>query len=110
MITANYFITSVSTCLCGIALTELRLRLGLVTAGICNLCISASLAEFLSAYPTLVVNQNDSKHFDGNAMVSNSWTGLAPVVNITGLPVSLLDLFMEKDRKLTNSSFFAVSM
>ncbi|KAL6824596.1 amino acid/polyamine transporter I [Trichoderma sp. SZMC 28015] len=25
---------------------------GLVTAGICNLCIAASLAEFLSAYPT----------------------------------------------------------
>jgi amino acid permease (GABA permease) len=25
---------------------------GLVTAGICNLCLSASLAEFLSAYPT----------------------------------------------------------
>ncbi|KAJ5594489.1 uncharacterized protein N7459_000697 [Penicillium hispanicum] len=25
---------------------------GLVTAGICNLCMSASLAEFLSAYPT----------------------------------------------------------
>jgi hypothetical protein len=27
---------------------------GLVTAGICNLCIASSLAEFLSAYPTLV--------------------------------------------------------
>jgi hypothetical protein len=27
---------------------------GLITAGICNLCIAASLAEFLSAYPTLV--------------------------------------------------------
>lgn len=26
---------------------------GLVTAGICNLCLSASLAEFLSAYPTV---------------------------------------------------------
>jgi amino acid transporter len=25
---------------------------GLVTAGICNLCLAASLAEFLSAYPT----------------------------------------------------------
>ena len=25
---------------------------GLVTAGVCNLCIAASLAEFLSAYPT----------------------------------------------------------
>lgn len=25
---------------------------GLVTAGICNLCMAASLAEFLSAYPT----------------------------------------------------------
>ncbi|KAH8431478.1 uncharacterized protein LDX57_009141 [Aspergillus melleus] len=25
---------------------------GLVTAGTCNLCIAASLAEFLSAYPT----------------------------------------------------------
>ncbi|PWY92687.1 amino acid permease [Aspergillus heteromorphus CBS 117.55] len=25
---------------------------GLITAGICNLCMSASLAEFLSAYPT----------------------------------------------------------
>jgi amino acid permease len=25
---------------------------GLITAGICNLCIAASLAEFLSAYPT----------------------------------------------------------
>lgn len=25
---------------------------GLVTAGVCNLCLSASLAEFLSAYPT----------------------------------------------------------
>lgn len=27
---------------------------GLVTAGICNLSIAASLAEFLSAYPTYV--------------------------------------------------------
>lgn len=27
---------------------------GLVTAGICNLCIAASLAEFLSAYPSYV--------------------------------------------------------
>jgi len=26
---------------------------GLVTAGICNLCLAASLAEFLSAYPTV---------------------------------------------------------
>jgi len=25
---------------------------GLVTAGICNLCLATSLAEFLSAYPT----------------------------------------------------------
>ena len=25
---------------------------GLVTAGICDLCLAASLAEFLSAYPT----------------------------------------------------------
>jgi amino acid transporter len=25
---------------------------GLVTAGICNVCLAASLAEFLSAYPT----------------------------------------------------------
>ena len=31
---------------------------GLVTAGVCNLCLAASLAEFLSAYvvyPTLVL-------------------------------------------------------
>jgi amino acid permease len=26
---------------------------GLVTAGICNLCLASSLAEFLSAYPTV---------------------------------------------------------
>merc|ERR1712113_1071504 len=25
---------------------------GLITAGVCNLCLAASLAEFLSAYPT----------------------------------------------------------
>jgi len=25
---------------------------GLITAGICNLCLASSLAEFLSAYPT----------------------------------------------------------
>lgn len=25
---------------------------GLVTAGMCNLCLAASMAEFLSAYPT----------------------------------------------------------
>ncbi|KAH0262451.1 hypothetical protein KCU71_g20574, partial [Aureobasidium melanogenum] len=25
---------------------------GLITAGICNLCLAASLAEFLSAYPS----------------------------------------------------------
>jgi hypothetical protein len=29
--------------------------IGLVTAGICNLCIATSLAEFLSAYPTCVL-------------------------------------------------------
>jgi choline transport protein len=27
---------------------------GLVTAGVCNLCLAASLAEFLSAYPTVL--------------------------------------------------------
>ncbi|KAK4093951.1 hypothetical protein Purlil1_1442 [Purpureocillium lilacinum] len=31
---------------------ELTDHPGLVTAGVCNLCIAASLAEFLSAYPT----------------------------------------------------------
>lgn len=25
---------------------------GLITAGVCNLCLASSLAEFLSAYPT----------------------------------------------------------
>ena len=25
---------------------------GLITAGVCNLCLAVSLAEFLSAYPT----------------------------------------------------------
>lgn len=35
------------------ALASLMLmREGLITAGTCNLCIAASLAEFLSAYPT----------------------------------------------------------
>lgn len=28
------------------------LAIGLVTAGVCNLCLAASMAEFLSAYPT----------------------------------------------------------
>lgn len=47
---------------------------GLVTAGVCNLCLAASLAEFLSAWPTaggqyrkcnftfLIANEKISKH------------------------------------------------
>lgn len=35
-------------------LDEVNIVAGLITAGICNLCIATSLAEFLSAYPTLV--------------------------------------------------------
>ena len=31
-----------------------RYNAGLITAGVCNLCMAASLAEFLSAYPTFV--------------------------------------------------------
>jgi len=43
-------------CRIGVALVhgELTDHPGLVTAGVCNLCIAASLAEFLSAYPTCV--------------------------------------------------------
>lgn len=33
----------------------MMLLAGLFTAGFCNLCIAVSLAEFLSAYPTLVL-------------------------------------------------------
>ena len=32
--------------------TSLTRYIGLITAGICNLCLAASMAEFLSAYPT----------------------------------------------------------
>ncbi|BCR88846.1 uncharacterized protein ACHE_50044A [Aspergillus chevalieri] len=35
-----------------ISLDNANAGTGLVTAGICNLCIAASLAEFLSAYPS----------------------------------------------------------
>lgn len=37
---------------------RLRLPSGLITAGFCNLCIAISLAEFLSAYPTLVLTSS----------------------------------------------------
>ena len=33
-------------------------RIGLITAGFCNLCIATSLAEFLSAYPTSVLTES----------------------------------------------------
>ncbi|PHH59033.1 hypothetical protein CDD81_3854 [Ophiocordyceps australis] len=36
----------------GLAFAVLNSWTGLITAGICNVCIAASLAEFLSAYPT----------------------------------------------------------
>ncbi|KAJ5885011.1 hypothetical protein N7495_009521 [Penicillium taxi] len=50
---------------------------GLVTAGICNLCMSASLAEFLSAYPTA------GGQYHWVAVIS--WTKWMPVLSwITG--------------------------
>ncbi|OAA50569.1 amino acid permease [Metarhizium rileyi] len=49
---------------------------GLVTAGICNLCIAASLAEFLSAYPTA----GGQYHW-----VAVSWPRWVPILSwITG--------------------------
>ncbi|KAH6608253.1 amino acid permease [Trichoderma cornu-damae] len=49
---------------------------GLVTAGICNLCIAASLAEFLSAYPTA----GGQYHW-----VAVSWPKWVPVLSwVTG--------------------------
>ncbi|KAM4064419.1 amino acid permease [Hirsutella rhossiliensis] len=49
---------------------------GLVTAGICNLCIAASLAEFLSAYPTA----GGQYHW-----VAVSWPRCVPILSwVTG--------------------------
>ncbi|KAK9441778.1 amino acid permease [Metarhizium brunneum] len=49
---------------------------GLVTAGVCNLCIAASLAEFLSAYPTA----GGQYHW-----VAVSWPKWVPILSwITG--------------------------
>ncbi|KAH0496162.1 hypothetical protein TgHK011_003540 [Trichoderma gracile] len=49
---------------------------GLVTAGVCNLCIAASLAEFLSAYPTA----GGQYHW-----VAVSWPKWVPVLSwVTG--------------------------
>ncbi|KAL3493705.1 amino acid/polyamine transporter I [Aspergillus germanicus] len=50
---------------------------GLVTAGICNLCIATSLAEFLSAYPTA----GGQYHW----VAAISWKGWMPILSwITG--------------------------
>ena len=50
---------------------------GLITAGICNLCLAASLAEFLSAYPT------SAGQYHWTAMVS--WPAWVPILSwITG--------------------------
>lgn len=50
---------------------------GLITAGICNLCLAASLAEFLSAYPT------SAGQYHWTAMVS--WPHLIPILSwVTG--------------------------
>lgn len=44
---------------------------GLITAGICNLCLAASLAEFLSAYPTA------GGQYHWVAIISwNNWTAI----------------------------------
>ncbi|CEJ92890.1 Putative Amino acid permease [[Torrubiella] hemipterigena] len=50
---------------------------GLVTAGICNLCIASSLAEFLSAYPTA----GGQYHW----VAAISWTEWVPILSwVTG--------------------------
>lgn len=50
---------------------------GLVTAGVCNMCLAASLAEFLSAYPTA------GGQYHWVAMIS--WKGWVPILSwITG--------------------------
>lgn len=50
---------------------------GLVTAGVCNLCLAASLAEFLSAYPTA------GGQYHWVAMIS--WKSYVPILSwITG--------------------------
>lgn len=50
---------------------------GLVTAGVCNLCLAASLAEFLSAYPTA------GGQYHWVAMIS--WKPYVPILSwITG--------------------------
>lgn len=51
--------------------------IGLVTAGICNLCMATSLAEFLSAYPTA----GGQYHW----VAVTSWRSWMPVLSwITG--------------------------
>jgi hypothetical protein len=54
----------------------------LITAGFCNLCIAASLAEFISAYPTYVYGS--ITFWRSRYLIFG--TGL--VDNITGLLVS----------------------
>ncbi|GJN71254.1 hypothetical protein PLICBS_005317 [Purpureocillium lilacinum] len=52
---------------------------GLVTAGVCNLCIAASLAEFLSAYPTA----GGQYHWVADAVIS--WPKWVPILSwVTG--------------------------
>lgn len=46
---------------------------GLTTAGICNLCLAASLAEFLSAYPT------SAGQYHWTAMIS--WENWVPILS-----------------------------
>lgn len=51
---------------------------GLVTAGICNLCLASSLAEFLSAYPTVRKKPHpdlDNMHYANIHRLEVSTTG-----------------------------------
>jgi choline transport protein len=69
---------------------------GLVTAGVCNLCLAASLAEFLSAYPTvrIICLQSHPVHAANNISQAGgqyhwvaviSWKSWVPILSwITG--------------------------
>ncbi|KAJ6441208.1 amino acid permease [Purpureocillium lavendulum] len=64
---------------------------GLVTAGVCNLCIAASLAEFLSAYPTAggqyhwVAVSRLASHMAGKVDHAVSWPKWVPILSwVTG--------------------------
>ncbi|KAI4241322.1 MAG: hypothetical protein L6R40_004628 [Gallowayella cf. fulva] len=78
-------------------------RESLVTAGICNLCLAASLAEFLSAYPTYATYKTHWRHFTNSVDTGHQGSIFGLLLEAMGTALDM-DHWMDQRIRLGNST------